>query len=71
MPHESAPRRTPLETYDYVVNGKSALDSGGERLGIKTDNDTGIVNDWAAGAMCNPGYPLELFQLGVTVSVAT
>jgi predicted helicase len=40
----------PLEAYEYVVNGKSALDWMVERQCLKTDKDSGIVNDandWA------------------------
>lgn len=64
----------PLEAYDYVVNGKPALDWVVERQGVKTDKDSGIVNDtndWAVETMGNPRYPLELFQRVVTVSVET
>jgi predicted helicase len=62
----------PVEAYDYVVNGKSALDWVVERQGVKTDKDSGIVNDandWAVETMGNPRYPLELFQRVVTVSL--
>jgi predicted helicase len=64
----------PLEAYDYVVNGKPALDWVVERQGVKTDKDSGIVNDandWAVETMGNPRYPLELFQRVVTVSIET
>jgi predicted helicase len=64
----------PLEAYDYVVNGKPALDWVVERQGVKTDKDSGIVsdaNDWAVETMGNPRYPLELFQRVVTVSLET
>lgn len=64
----------PLEAYDYVVNGKPALDWVVERQGVKTEKDSGIVNDandWAVETMGNPRYPLELFQRVVTVSVET
>lgn len=64
----------PLEAYDYVVNGKPALDWVVERQGVKTDPASGIVNDandWAVETMGNPRYPLELFQRVVTVSVET
>lgn len=62
----------PVEAYDYVVNGKPALDWVVERQGVKTDKDSGIVNDandWAIETMGNPRYPLELFQRVVTVSL--
>ena len=64
----------PLEAYEYVVNGKPALDWVVERQCVKTDKDSGIVNDanlWATETMDNPKYPLELFQRVVTVSLET
>lgn len=64
----------PLEAYDYVVNGKPALDWVVERQRVKTDKDSGIesdANDWAMETMGNPRYPLELFCRVVTVSVET
>ena len=64
----------PLEAYDYVVNGKPALDWVVERQCVKPDKDSGIVNDandWAIETMNNPRYPLELFQRVVTVSLET
>lgn len=67
-------RDIPEEAWDYVVNGKAALDWVMERQGVKTDKASGIVNDannWALETMGNPRYPLELFQRVVTVSVET
>lgn len=64
----------PLEAYDYVVNGKPALDWVVERQCVKTDKDSGIVNDanaWATETVHNPRYPLELVQRVVTVSLET
>ncbi len=64
----------PLEAYDYVVNGKPALDWVVERQCVKTDKDSGIVNDandWAIDTMQNPRYPLELFLRVITVSLET
>ena len=64
----------PLEAYDYVVNGKAALDWVIERQQVKPDKDSGIINDandWAIETMHNPRYPLELFQRVITVSLAT
>lgn len=64
----------PLEAYDYIVNGKPALDWVVERQCVKTDKDSGIVNDandWAVETMGNPRYPLELFMRVVTVSLET
>jgi len=64
----------PLEAYDYVVNGKSALDWVMDRQCVKADKQSGIVNDandYANEAMNNPAYPLELFQRVITVSLET
>lgn len=64
----------PLEAYEYVVNGKPALDWVIERQCVKTDKDSGIVNDandWAIETMKNPKYPLELVQRVITVSLET
>lgn len=64
----------PLEAYDYVVNGKPALDWVVERQCVKTDKASGIVNDandWAIETMHNPRYPLELFLRVITVSLET
>ena len=67
-------RNIPLEAYEYVVNGKAALDWVVERQRVKTDKDSGIVNDandWATETMGNPKYPLELFLRVITVSLET
>ena len=64
----------PLEAYDYVVNGKPALEWVMERQVVKTDNKSGITNDanrYAIETMGNPAYPLELFQRVITVSLET
>jgi predicted helicase len=64
----------PLEAYDYVVNGKPALDWVVERQCVKTDKDSGIINDandWAVETMKNAKYPLELFLRVITVSLET
>lgn len=64
----------PLEAYDYVVNGKPALDWVVERQRVKIDKDSGIVNDandYAVETVGNPAYPLELFQRVITVSLET
>lgn len=64
----------PDAAWDYVVNGKAALDWIMERQAVRTDKDSGIVNDandWAIETMGNPRYPLELFQRVVTVSLET
>jgi predicted helicase len=64
----------PLEAYEYVVNGKTALDWVVERQCVKTDKDSGIVNDanlWATETIGTPSYPLELFLRLITVSLET
>ncbi|MFV0645216.1 MAG: DEAD/DEAH box helicase [Sphingomonadaceae bacterium] len=64
----------PLEAYDYVVNGKSALEWVMERQGLLSDKPSGIVNDtnlYARETLGNPAYPLELFQRVITVSLRT
>jgi predicted helicase len=64
----------PLETYEYIVNGKPALDWVVERQCVKTDKDSGIVsdaNDWAVDTMNDPKYPLELIGKVVAVSLGT
>jgi predicted helicase len=64
----------PLEAYEYVVNGKPALDWVVERQSVRTDKESGIVNDandWATETMKNPKYPLELFLRVITVSLET
>ena len=64
----------PEEAYDYIVNGKPALEWVMERQSVKTDKASGIVNDandWAIETMNNPRYPMELFLRVVTVSLET
>lgn len=64
----------PLEAYDYVVNGKPALEWVMERQAVTTHKDSGIVNDandWAIETMGDPAYPLKLFQRVITVSLET
>ena len=67
-------QNVPLEAYDYVVNGKPALEWVMERQCVSTDKKTGITNDandYANETMNNPAYPLELFQRVITVSLET
>jgi predicted helicase len=59
--------------YDYVVNGKSAVEWIMERYQIKTDKDSGIVNDpncWAPECG-KPDYILQLLLSVMAVSVKT
>lgn len=64
----------PVEAYDYVVNGKPALEWIMERQVVKTDKASGIVNDandYANETMGDPAYPLDLFRRVITVSLET
>ncbi len=64
----------PLEAYDYVVNGRPALEWVMERQIVKTDKESGIVNDanrYAIETVGDPAYPLKLFQRVITVSLET
>ncbi|SFB14812.1 Predicted helicase [Poseidonocella pacifica] len=64
----------PLEAYDYVVNGKPALEWVMERQVVKTDKASGIVNDandYANETIGDPAYPLDLFRRVITVSLET
>jgi predicted helicase len=72
--HAITVRDIPVEAYDYVVNGKAAIEWVIERQCVKTDKKSGIVNDandWAIDTMNNPKYPLELLQRVITVSLET
>jgi predicted helicase len=72
--HKIAIKDIPLAAYEYVVNGKPALEWVMERQGVSTHKDSGIVNDandWAIETMNNARYPLELFQRVITVSLET
>lgn len=64
----------PLEAYDYVVNGKPAIEWVIERQCAKTDKASGIVNDanrYAIETVGDPAYPLKLLQRVITVSLET
>lgn len=63
----------PLEAYDYVVNGKSALEWIMERYTVTLDKDSGIKNDpndWAREHN-QPRYILDLAKRIVRVSIKT
>lgn len=63
----------PLEAYEYVVNGKSAIEWIMERYQVTTHKESGIVND--PNLWCdehdNPRYILDLIKRIVTLSVET
>jgi predicted helicase len=60
----------PLEAYEYVVNGKSALEWIIERYQVSIDKDSGIQNDpneWSE----DPRYIIDLVKRIVRVSLET
>lgn len=66
----------PEAAYDYIVNGKPAIEWVMERqaVSIDTKGKSGIVNDandYAIETMHNPRYPLELLLRVITVSLET
>ena len=66
-------RNIPLRAYDYVVNGKSAIEWIMERYCDKVDKKSGIRNDanqWGI-EHGNSKYPLELLQSIITLSLRT
>lgn len=71
----------PIEAYDYVVNGRPALEWVMERQSVSIDRHnpetkrgSDIVNDanrYAIETAGDPAYPLKLFQRVITVSLET
>lgn len=63
----------PLEAYEYVVNGKSAIEWIMERYAVTTHKESQITNDpndWA-DEVGNPRYILDLLLSIITVSMKT
>lgn len=60
----------PAEAYDYVVNGKSAIEWVMERYAVTTDKDSGIKNDPNAWSD-DPRYIVDLVKRVVRVSLET
>lgn len=63
----------PLEAYEYVVNGKSAIEWIMERYAVTTDKASGITNDpndWAI-EHDDPKYIFNLLLRIITVSLET
>jgi predicted helicase len=63
----------PLKAYEYVVNGRSAIEWIMDRYQVRTDKDSGIrndPNDWAK-EHDKPRYILDLLLSIVTVSLET
>lgn len=66
-------RNIPLEAYEYVVNGKSAIEWIMDRYQVKIDKDSQIKNDpndWAREHN-DPTYILDLLLSIITVSLET
>ena len=66
-------KNIPQEAYDYVVNGRSAIEWIMERYQITTHKESGITNDpndWATEHN-QPRYILDLLLSVVTVSLET
>ena len=66
-------RGIPLAAYDYMVNGKSAIEWVMERYQVTTNKDSGIVNDpnlWLKESG-NERYIVDLLLKVVTVSMET
>ncbi len=60
----------PLVAYDYVINGKSAIEWVMERYAVTTNADSGILNDpnqWSE----NPRYILDLLLRIIQMSIDT
>jgi predicted helicase len=63
----------PSRAHDYVINGKSALGWVIDRYQVRTDSDSGIVNDpnaWSA-EVGDPRYIVDLVKRVVAVSMQT
>jgi predicted helicase len=63
----------PAKAYEYVVNGKSAIEWIMERYQLTTHKESGIVNDpndWAK-EVGNPRYILDLLLSVINVSIQT
>ncbi len=66
-------KHIPLEAYEYVINGRSAIEWIMERYQVRQDKASGIVNDpndWAR-EQGKPRYILDLLLSVITVSLET
>lgn len=64
----------PLKAYEYVVNGKPALEWVMERQTVKKDKASGIINDsnrYAIETVGDAAYPFKLLLRIVRVSLET
>lgn len=60
----------PLRAYEYVVNGKSAIDWLIDRYKVITDKKSGIVND-PNDYSDDPRYIVDLVEKVIRVSMET
>ncbi|MDR2500325.1 MAG: hypothetical protein LBD37_04490, partial [Treponema sp.] len=63
----------PEKAYQYIVNGKSAIEWIMERYAVTVHKESGITNDpndWAAEHN-NPRYILDLLLAVISVSMRT
>ncbi len=71
--HQITIENIPQSAYEYVVNGRSAIEWIMERYQIKTDKDSGIINNpnhWAEEQQ-NPRYILNLLASIIHLSTQT
>jgi predicted helicase len=67
-------REIPLDAYEYVVNGRPAIEWVMDRQSVTTDKDSGIVKDanaYATETVGDARYPLSLLLRVITVSLET
>jgi predicted helicase len=72
--HKITISNIPPQAYEYIVNGKPAIQWVMERQGVRTDKDSGIVNDanlYAIETVNDAKYPLMLLLRVITVSLET
>ena len=63
-------RNVPIGAYGYVINGKSAIGWLMDRYQVRTDKDSGIVND-PNEYSDDPRYIVDLVERVVRVSMET
>ena len=64
----------PLSSYNYVINGKSAIEWVMERQRIVKNDVTKIINnanDYASETIKDPKYPLKLLLKVISLSIET
>lgn len=67
-------KNIPLKGFDYIVNGKSAIEWVVDRQCVSINKDSKIendANDFANLTMQNPAYIIELLQSVITLSLET